>query len=126
MKLFEVRYETDGQTIKAPGICETEVKRISEYYAAESIEAVWIAIANIHDDPEKRLIAIGEVWPLVTIIPASESALSENAPVASICKPPEYGRCQHDPDLPDSTVVYTKGEKYPNRCAVCLAMWFSS
>lgn len=77
MKLFEVRYEEDGRTIKAPGISETEIKQCRLYYVAESIEAVWIAITDIHDDPEKRLIAVGEVWPLVTIIPPSANEETE-------------------------------------------------
>lgn len=68
MKLYEVTFEEDGKTVKAPGVSETVVRRMRTYYAAESVEAVWEAIAPFRADPERTFIGLGEIAPLVTVI----------------------------------------------------------
>lgn len=73
MKLYEVKYEEDGQTLKAPGISETEIKRCSLYYAAESLVEVWEATEYLRKDPERRYVSIAEVLPAVVVIPPSTS-----------------------------------------------------
>ena len=73
MKLYEVVYEEDGRTITAPGISETQVKRARLYYAAESAEAVWEAIADLRSDPERTFMGLGEIAPLVTVITGVDS-----------------------------------------------------
>lgn len=73
MKLFTVRYEEDGKTVKAPGVSETVVRQCDLHFAAKSIEAVWDAIADIRADPERRLMFISETAPLVTVLPEQHS-----------------------------------------------------
>jgi len=68
MKLFGVIYEVPGVTLKAPGISETEIKRVQLWFAAEIIDEVWTATAYIRDDPEKTFISISEAAELVTVI----------------------------------------------------------
>lgn len=69
MKLFRVDYEVDGLTVKAPGISETQLKRVTEWFAADSLDAVWDYIKPLRDDPEKMLMAVGEAAPLITVLP---------------------------------------------------------
>lgn len=73
MKLFEVKYEEDGRTVKAPGVSETAVNRCSLYYAAASMAPVWAATESLRADPERQFMGIAEVLPLVTVLP-SDSA----------------------------------------------------
>jgi hypothetical protein len=73
MLLFEVRYEENGRTVTAPGVSETEIRNCTVWYAAESIEAVWKAVAHLRDDPEKRFTGIMQALPLVMVIPAHPS-----------------------------------------------------
>lgn len=68
MQLFEVVFEMDGNTVKAPGVVETEVQRYKYYYAASSAERVWEAIATMRDDPERVFISIGQALPMVTVL----------------------------------------------------------
>lgn len=69
MRLFEVKYQEDGKTVKAPGVSETTINTCSLYYAAESLVEVWDATGHLRDDPEKQFKSIAEVLPLVTVIP---------------------------------------------------------
>ena len=68
MKIFVVIVDSDGPTLKAPGVSETEVKRMSYYYAAESIQRVWDAVEEMRNDPERTVIAVYEERPSVTIL----------------------------------------------------------
>jgi len=68
VKLWQVTYETDGKTVKAPGISETEIKRPALYYAAETAEQVWHAIAEMRSDPERRFYSLTEVLPSVIVL----------------------------------------------------------
>jgi hypothetical protein len=68
MKLFQVDYETDGKTIKEPGIVTTEIKRVTMRYAAQDICEVWEAIGYIRDDEELTLIGVYEIAPQVTVL----------------------------------------------------------
>ena len=68
MKLFTVRYEEDGKTVKAPGVCETVIRQCDLHFAAESIETVWEEIVDIRSDPERRLMYVAESAPLVTVL----------------------------------------------------------
>ena len=68
MKLFQVMAERDGNTIKSPGVSQTEVIRDTMFFAANTIDEVWERIAWIRNDPERDLISISEVAPQVTVI----------------------------------------------------------
>ena len=68
MKLFQVTTDRDGNTVKAPGISETEIIYETLYYAADNIEDVWNHISWIRNDPERVLIAIAEAAPQVTVV----------------------------------------------------------
>lgn len=70
MKVYEVVYETDGQTVKAPGISETECHRCSVYFAAETPEAVWNAITDLRLDPERHFVSLIEIMPAITVVGA--------------------------------------------------------
>ena len=72
MKLFQVTTERDGNTVKAPGVSETEVIRDTMFFVANSIDEVWSHIGWIRDDPERELIAISEAAPAVTVLAATE------------------------------------------------------
>ena len=73
MKLFRVIDETDGATTREPGKSSTEILRLETLYAAESIEAVWEAIAWMRNDPERTVMAVAEIAPMVAIIPQRDS-----------------------------------------------------
>lgn len=73
MKLWQVTYEADGHTVKAPGVSETEIKRNSLYYAADTAEQVWEAIADLRADPERRFFSLSEALPLVIVLPSPVS-----------------------------------------------------
>jgi hypothetical protein len=74
MKLYHVTYERDGFTVKAPGVSETEIKKESLYYVADSFDAVFEATKDLRDDPERRLFSIGEALPMVTVLTAKPGA----------------------------------------------------
>lgn len=70
MKLFQVKVETDGATRKVDGGQSTEIVCETFYYAAMSFEAVWErGIKWLRDDPERQLVLIAEVAPMVSVIP---------------------------------------------------------
>ena len=69
MKLYQVSYNEDGRTVKGNGIKETEVRRCDLFFAAESIEQVWAATQWIRDDEEKEFVHVGEVCPMVQVLP---------------------------------------------------------
>lgn len=73
MKLFTVRYEEDGRTVKAPGVSETVIRQCDLHFAAKSMEEVWEAVADIRADPERRLVYITESAPLVTVLPVGKT-----------------------------------------------------
>lgn len=68
MKLFVVLYEEDGNTVKAPGVSETEVKRVALRIAATDIELVWRNIEHIRKDPEKDFIGVYEEQPMIQVL----------------------------------------------------------
>jgi hypothetical protein len=70
MSLFEVKWEEDGKTVKAPGVSQTEIKVCSHWYVARDIDQVWEAIADIRHDPEgrRRLLSIAEAVVGITIL----------------------------------------------------------
>lgn len=70
MKLFKVLDETDGATTREPGTgkVSTEIIRAETFYAAESIEAVWDHIAWMRRDPERTVVLVAEVAPMVEVI----------------------------------------------------------
>lgn len=71
MKLFCVTTERDGATTRKPGESSTEVLQYSHYYAAETIQDVWEAIAWMRNDPETTVRAIAEVVSGITVLPAN-------------------------------------------------------
>lgn len=77
MKLFEVIFERDGLTVKAPGITETERKRQHSYYVADNVESVWDAIAHYRNDPESEFISMREACSSVTILPTEAGGSHE-------------------------------------------------
>ena len=70
MPLFEVKWEEDGKTVKAPGISQTEVKVCSHWYVARDFDQVWEHIKDIRHDPEGRrhLLSVAEVVLGMTIL----------------------------------------------------------
>lgn len=68
MRIYRVVTQRDGNTVKAPGVSETEIKQIDRRYAAEDMGQVWDAIFQIRNDPEETLIAVIEEHPSITII----------------------------------------------------------
>lgn len=68
MKLFEVKYEEDGRTVKAPGVSETTINSCSLFYAAETIEAVWEAVEDLRASEDRRLTMIRECVQLVNVL----------------------------------------------------------
>lgn len=76
MPLFEVKWEEDGKTVKAPGVSETELKVYSHWYVARDFDQVWKAIEDIRYDPEerKRLLSVAEAQVGVTMLDDREPA----------------------------------------------------
>ena len=68
MKCYEVIFERDGFSVKAPGVTETEIRRESIYYAAVSMESVWGALEDLINDPERTLISIAELLPMIVVV----------------------------------------------------------
>lgn len=68
MRVYRVVTEEDGHTVKAPGVSETERKRLEWRYAAHSIGEVWDAIKFLRDDPEREVIAVHEEHPAIEVI----------------------------------------------------------
>lgn len=68
MKVYVVRVERDGKTIKAPGVSETEIKREDFMFAASSISEVWDAIDFLRTDPEAHLIGVWEQHPAIQVL----------------------------------------------------------
>jgi hypothetical protein len=68
MKIFRVVTQRDGNTVKAPGISETELKQVDRRYAADTMQRVWDEIEAIRNDPEEDLIAIIEEHPAITVL----------------------------------------------------------
>ena len=68
MKVFVVRVQRDGRTVKAPGVSETEIKREDFLYAAENINEVWGVIEYIRMDPEAHLIGLWEQHPAIEVL----------------------------------------------------------
>lgn len=79
MRLYEVKYQEDGPSFKAPGVSATEMKTCVLYYAAESMEAVWEATGHLRTDLEKDFLSVAEVLPLVTVLPAPARGLAEGS-----------------------------------------------
>lgn len=67
-KLFAVVYEQDGATVKAPGIFETEIKRVTMYYAADDIITVWNETEQLRRDPDINFKEITEVVSSVMVL----------------------------------------------------------
>jgi hypothetical protein len=61
VRIFEVNYETDGRTIKEPGVTETVIKNVVSYYGADSFDEVWAAIEDVRNDPEKSFKGLREI-----------------------------------------------------------------
>jgi hypothetical protein len=68
MKLWQVIFETDGPTVKAPGVSSTEIKRETSLYLADSAEIVWDAIAERRADPEFSFVSLAQAAPMVTVL----------------------------------------------------------
>ena len=68
MQIFRVVTQRDWNTVKAPGVSETEIKQVDRRYAANTMQQVWDAIADIRNDPEETLIAVIEEHPAITIL----------------------------------------------------------
>ena len=68
MRVYVVRVERDGKTVKAPGISETEIKREDHLFAASDITEVWAAIEAIRMDPEAHLIGVWEQHPSIQVL----------------------------------------------------------
>lgn len=68
MKIYRVITERDGQTTKAPGGSSTEIVRLDYYYGADSISAVWDAIAFLRNDPEVDVLGIALQIDAVTVL----------------------------------------------------------
>ena len=78
MKLYVVQWDEDGPTTRKPGEVSTEIKRMTIYYAASSLEQVWNAIEYIRADPEKTLFSIAQGTEALTVLP--DTAESEGKP----------------------------------------------
>lgn len=70
MNCYRVVSERDGATTKEPGKTSTEILRESHYYAAESIDEVWEAIAWLRNDPERTMIALIKEVDAMVVLPA--------------------------------------------------------
>lgn len=68
MKVYRVVAERDGATTRKPGEVSVEIMREDYRYAAESMQQVWDAIADLRNDPERTLIAIVEEAPAITVL----------------------------------------------------------
>ena len=68
MKVFVVRVQRDGLTVKAPGVSETAIKQEDYFYAAESFADVWDVIEPIRMDPEAHLIGVWEQHPMIQVL----------------------------------------------------------
>ena len=68
MKVYRVVYEEDGETTTEPSKRATEIIRIELRYVAENISQVWEAIDWLLNDREKRLIALVEESPAITVL----------------------------------------------------------
>lgn len=68
MKVFRVVTQRDGNTVKAPGVSETEIRQINRLYGADTMQQVWDEIESIRNDPEEDLIAIVEEHPAIQIV----------------------------------------------------------
>lgn len=68
MKVYRVVAERDGATTRKPGEVSVEIVREDYRYAAESMQQVWDAIADLRNDPERTLIAIVEEAPAITVL----------------------------------------------------------
>ena len=68
MKVYQVVYERDGETVAEPGKRSTEIQRMVIRYAAGHIEEVWEAIEWIRGDVELTLVAILEESPAITVL----------------------------------------------------------
>jgi hypothetical protein len=79
MKIFRVVTQRDGNTVKAPGVSETEIKQIDRRYAAETMQEVWDEIEYIRDDPEEDLIAIIEEHPSIELVMSKADAIKKDA-----------------------------------------------
>lgn len=75
MPLFEVKWEEDGETVKAPGVSETKIRVCSHWYVARDFDQVWDAIKDIRHDPEERkhFVSIAEAQVGLTILDDRES-----------------------------------------------------
>lgn len=76
MKVFLVRVQREGRTVKAPGISETELKNEDWLYAADSINDVWDVIEPLRMDPEAHVIGLWEQHPMIQVLsklPSTES-----------------------------------------------------
>lgn len=67
MKLFEVTFESDGLTVKAPGISETQIRREKLYFLAGTFDQV-LAKANDLAADDRRLMGIVQILEHVSII----------------------------------------------------------
>lgn len=76
MPLYEVKWEEDGKTVKAPGVCQTEVRVCSHWYVARDFDQVWTHIEDIRHDPEERkhFLSIAECRIGLTILDDREPA----------------------------------------------------
>ena len=74
MRVYNVRVERDGKTIKAPGVSETEIKVEDHLFAARSISEVWDAIEAIRMDPEAHLIGVWEQHPSIQVLNETDSS----------------------------------------------------
>jgi len=68
MKVFQVVYEHDGETIAEPGKRSTEINRMTLRYAAEHIAEVWEAIEWLRNDEEQTVMAVFEEHPAITVL----------------------------------------------------------
>lgn len=75
--------------MKAPGVSETEIKQVDRRYAANTMQQVWDAIADIRNDPEETLIAVIEEHPAITILTpnAGVKAAAEGSPATEGSEP---------------------------------------
>ena len=68
MRVYVVRVQRDGHTVKAPGVSETEIKQEDFLYAAASLNDVWDAIEAVRMDPEAHIIGLWEQSPEIQIL----------------------------------------------------------
>jgi hypothetical protein len=68
MKIYLVVTEEDGRTVRAPGVSETERKRMQYRFAANTMARVWDHIAWLRNDPELEIIGVYEEQPSITVL----------------------------------------------------------